>query len=299
MPTHLNQKKRTFKLATTSFILPDHIIPNVKILGKYFDEIELLIFESRPEHVLPAKKEVKELAILSEQMNVGYNIHLPIDISLTHELKSRRDQAGETVLKIMELFEPLNPSTHTLHLDLPDPVKKGLKQSPHPPAESKDIVQKWYDRTEKELGDLTGRISDPAALSVETLDFPFDIAAPLVEKFNLSVCLDAGHQIKYGYDLLKTFKKFSERISIIHLHGVDFSEKSIKDHTSLDRLPEKYLHQALSILKTYAGVVSLEVFNPENLNRSLSCLSAFFPDIEPIRSLQSPNSLVSKTYRIP
>jgi hypothetical protein len=35
-----------FKLATTSFIYPDDYIPNVKMLGPFVDEIELLLFES-------------------------------------------------------------------------------------------------------------------------------------------------------------------------------------------------------------------------------------------------------------
>ena len=35
-----------FKICTTSFIYPDHYIPNVKMLGPFVDEIELLVFES-------------------------------------------------------------------------------------------------------------------------------------------------------------------------------------------------------------------------------------------------------------
>jgi len=33
-----------FKLGTTSFIYPDGYVPNVKMLGPYMDEIELLFF---------------------------------------------------------------------------------------------------------------------------------------------------------------------------------------------------------------------------------------------------------------
>ncbi len=35
-----------FRLGTTSFIYPDHYLPNVKMLGPYLNEIELLLFES-------------------------------------------------------------------------------------------------------------------------------------------------------------------------------------------------------------------------------------------------------------
>jgi hypothetical protein len=43
--------------------------------------------------------------------------------------------------------------------------------------------------------------------------------------------------------------------------------------------------QVFTLLETYAGVVSLEVFNLENLNRSLGWLSGFFNNIpSPINS---------------
>jgi len=76
---------RSFKLGTTSFIFPDHIIPNVKKLGGFFDEIELLIFESQPASVLPSKADVKELLYLSQKHDLNYNIHLPTDVSLSGE----------------------------------------------------------------------------------------------------------------------------------------------------------------------------------------------------------------------
>ncbi|MBT8357208.1 MAG: sugar phosphate isomerase/epimerase, partial [Desulfobacterales bacterium] len=69
-----------FKLGTTSFIYQDDYIPNVKMLGPYIDEIELLLFESKPSS-LPNKKEIDELSLLSKEFDLSYNIHLPIDIS--------------------------------------------------------------------------------------------------------------------------------------------------------------------------------------------------------------------------
>ena len=67
-----------FKIGTTSFIYPDHIIPNVKILGRYLDEIELLLFESTPDS-LPSKEEITTLATLATELDLTYHIHLPLD----------------------------------------------------------------------------------------------------------------------------------------------------------------------------------------------------------------------------
>ncbi|MCP4721436.1 MAG: sugar phosphate isomerase/epimerase, partial [Desulfobacteraceae bacterium] len=121
MKENLPLPDRPFRLGTTSFIYPDHIIPNVRKIGAFFDEIELLVFESMP-GVLPSRSDVRELARLSEQLDLTYNIHLPTDISLTDPSGAQQAKAADTLLQVMELFSPLNPTTHTLHL----PMDKGV-----------------------------------------------------------------------------------------------------------------------------------------------------------------------------
>jgi len=268
---------KSFKLGTTSFIVPDHIIPNIKKLGPFFDEIELLVFESQPNEVLPSKDDIKELLHLSQKHDLTFNIHLPIDVSITHQLAKNRLKAGDVILKVMELFAPLMQTTYTLHLDMQKDIN--IKKS----IADQSLIKKWQDRVRQGLETFLPQVPNPEIISIETLDYPFDFVESFIEEFNLSVCLDAGHQIKYGYNLLQTFEKYKSKISIIHLHGVDFSQSKIKDHTSLDKLPEQYKNQVTTILNDYSDVVSLEVFNLENLNKSLIWLSKFFKDIKPVK----------------
>ena len=264
---------KPFKLGTTSFIFPDHIIPNVKKLGPVFDAIELLIFESQPAFVLPSKSDVEELLYLSLQHDIIYNIHLPIDVSLTSKSSGKRHKAKDALLNVIDLFKPLTPTTYTLHLDMPQKLKNDLA--------NQSRLEQWKQNICQGLEDLVKDMVDPGIISIETLDYPFSLIETLVEQFSLSVCIDAGHQIKYNYDLFQTFEKYKSKTSIIHLHGVAFLDHKIQDHTSLDKLPKKYFDQVQTILKKFTGVVSLEVFNLENLNRSLSLLSKIFNNIAP------------------
>ncbi|NOX33587.1 MAG: sugar phosphate isomerase/epimerase [Deltaproteobacteria bacterium] len=264
---------RPFKLGTTSFIFPDHIVPNVIKLGEFFDEIEILAFESQPAEVLPSKEDVKKLLYLSRELGLTYNIHLPIDLSLTLDSKGKRQRAADTLLRVLDLFAPVKPSTHTLHLDMPPDMKNDIK--------NQKKLENWKDNTCQGLNALLSKGLDPGMISVETLDYPFFMIETLVEEFGLSVCIDAGHQIKYGHNILKTFEKHKPRTSIIHLHGVVFYGPKILDHTSLDKLAESHMGKVVKILKNFTGVVSLEVFNKENLNRSLNFLSQVFKDIAP------------------
>ncbi len=256
-----------FKLGTTSFIFPDHILPNVLKLGKRFDEIELLLFESAPTEVLPTRNEIKQLAQLSRALDITYNIHLPIDISLTHPHALLRNQGIDRIKTVMDLCTGLNPSSFTLHLD--------YSEDNHLP----DTVSAWKDRVFQSTKQLIASGMAPKKISVETLNYPFAYLDDIIESQELSVCLDIGHVIKYGFDLEKLFQQHHARIEIIHLHGVDFSIAGGKDHTALDRLSESHLQTIMSILGRFDKVVSLEVFNKTHLDSSLETLGRFFNKI--------------------
>ena len=86
-----------FRLGTTSFIYPESYIPNVKMLGPYLDEIELLFMESNS---LPSKDQINELALLAKEYELTYNIHLPTDISIGASDSSIRLHAVETVKRV-------------------------------------------------------------------------------------------------------------------------------------------------------------------------------------------------------
>lgn len=259
---------RLFRLATTSFIYPDHIIPNVKKIGAFFDEIELLVFESQPADVLPSPLDIAELAALSQDLNVTYNVHLPVDISLTHGSGRERRKAADTIARVVELFEPAAPTTHTLHLEM-----DGVNHfSPANPVS-------WQENALDGLNLLIPHLPGPKTLSVETLDYPPRFLAPILASYDVDVCIDAGHHFKYGFDLEHSFNTFSGRIAVVHLHGVSAKGPEILDHLSLDRLDPDRFNLVVGLLRAYTGTVCLEVFGLEKLNRSLEKLADCFPDI--------------------
>lgn len=261
-------QKRRFKLATTSFIVPDHIIPNVEKLGPYFDEIELLVFESMPEDVIPSKDEVKRLLELSQEYNLSYNIHLPIDINPTDTAPEKRRQACDTLIKIKQRFASLPISTHTLHL----PMSRAVWSDPG----SRDRIHQWQEDAFSGMNMLLSSGIDISDISIETLEYPFEHVEPLIDTLDLGVCLDAGHLIKYGYDVERTFDTHHQKIPLIHLHGVDMTDPQKKDHLALDRLPVKILEKLMQKLGAYEGVVSLELFHKDKLIPSLAVLSNWF-----------------------
>ena len=278
----MNRFPRPFKLGTTSFIYPGMIVPNVERLGRAFDEIELLVFESRPYKgisVLPSKEEVESLAELSRELDVTYNIHLPVDVDLVDP--AQRELAVETLDRVVALMEPLNPSTHTLHLSMDRDLARRARDShgTDPDSELASKLDRWHDNAMAGLQALAARIPDLKIFTVETLDYPPLLLAPILDAFPVQLCMDVGHHFKYDFDPTVSFERWGDRIPLVHLHGVAPRGDKIQDHIGLDRLnPEKFAG-FIPLLASYGGRVSLEIFSLEHLNGSLGALASYFGGI--------------------
>jgi sugar phosphate isomerase/epimerase len=257
-----------FKLATTSFIYPDDYIPNVKMLGPFVDEIELLLFESHDIESLFPVSVVDQLQRLATDLNFSYNIHLPTDIAISvHDVRQQQD-AVETFTGIIQRLKPLAPSLFCLHV----PYNENDNQT--------TTINAWRDRVRSNMEYLLGNGIDPRAISIETLDYPLELIEDIVADLNLSICMDLGHLILQGNDIVNVFNRFSSRLSVIHLHGVEGN----RDHLSLDRLPQQYINPIIEILKRFTGIVSLEVFSYTHLKPSLQVLETWWNNFNETKS---------------
>jgi sugar phosphate isomerase/epimerase len=245
-----------FKIGTTSFIYPDLYVPNVKMLGPFVDEIELLLFESEPFSSLFSKTVLEDLQRLSEELKLTYNIHLPTDISISDPNPARQKQAIQTLIKIAERVAPLSPATYTLHVPYAAAGFDG------------DHIGKWQEAVYGNLEEIVASGVPANQIAIETLDYPLQMIARIVTDLELSICMDIGHLVLQGANLPFIFDTFYKSISIIHLHGIENG----KDHRPLDRLPKNLLDPVLKILNRFSGTVSLEVFGFEHLQASLNFL---------------------------
>ncbi|MGC8492178.1 MAG: cobamide remodeling phosphodiesterase CbiR [Syntrophobacteraceae bacterium] len=243
-----------FRIATTSYILPDEILPNVKFLGHYFDEIELVLFESGSESNLPAPDDVREMARIASDMEFSYNVHLPSDLFFGDPDRALRQKFCETALSFYERTLPLAPTCYVLHLD-----------SRKADGTIETDISAWAERVSESLGILQSKGMELERVSVENLEYPLQRIQPFVKEFGLSFCLDLGHLIRYGHDIAEQTALFSERIAMAHLHGVNNG----KDHTALCHIPDAQWETICRFLSGYRGGLSLEVFSLDDL--AVSC----------------------------
>ena len=155
---------------------------------------------------------------------------------------------------------PLAPSTFFLHI----PYEEDDAE--------KQTVAGWRERIRINLQQLLDGTIDASLLSIETLDYPLDMIEDIAMELNLCLCMDLGHLILYGYDIMEIFRKYSARVSSIHLHGVEKNQ----DHVELNRLPQRYIPAIMQILKHFQGILSVEVFSYHHLIPSLQALEKWW-----------------------
>lgn len=246
-----------FRIATTSFILPADYLPNVRMLAPHFDEIELLFFEAGDPD-FPSRSLIEALAAVGEATGVTYNVHLPVDLPICDAEAALRRRAVERLVGVIRRTQPLAATTHTLHWAYTETARDAGSR------------RRWHGRVAECAARLAGEALPGSRLSIETLDYPLEWVADLIEDHDLRVCLDVGHLTLCGIDLCEAFRRWERRCAIVHLHAAVDG----RDHRPLDRLTPASAAAVASLLARFRGTVSLEVFSLEALQRSLDRLPA-------------------------
>jgi sugar phosphate isomerase/epimerase len=246
-----------FRIGTTSFILPDHILPNVEFLKGKVDDVELLLFESSPPSSLPDEQVIARLAEVGEQDGMTYTVHLPLDLNCACASPEQRSQAVSTLCRIVALASPLDPWAYILHV-------------PHSPLDSV-ALSAWHRRATESIRTLLAAGIPPRVLCVENLDYPFVAIAPVIEELDLGVCLDTGHLMLNGGGCPVDFlARYRERVRVVHLQGV----LDGKDHQSLARMDRGVLRPLLAALTDdgIPRVITIEVFRLDRFRESIVTL---------------------------
>lgn len=248
-----------FRVGTTSYIIPDEILPNVEYLAPLVDDVELVLFETDEwGSNLPDAGQIARLRELALGYNLTYTVHLPLDLRLAED-----GSAGHVSLikarRVIEATAALEPFAYTLHLDA-----RELGDAP-----SAEALARWQENSARALETVGGWLPSPALLAVENLE-KWDPAwfAPALDRAPVSRTMDVGHLWLAGLDPIAFIPGWCPRARIVHLHGV-----GSRDHESLAHAPQGSLDAVVGLLAgCFEGVVTLEVFNQADFLSSLAAL---------------------------
>lgn len=252
-----------FRVGTTSYIVPDDILPNAEFLKGTVDDIELLLFESEEISNLPSPDTVRRLASIARDNDLTYTVHLPLDIDPASEDPQTRVRSVAKCLRIIGLTAPLDPFAYILHLYAPGAARFSQAEG-----------LSWQSRASDTVASLLRESGVPPHLfCAETLDFDFALAEPVVSEHGLSICLDIGHLWRCTFSVEDHLVRYLGRTRVVHLHGV----RDGKDHLDLSVLDPATLANVVAAIaadRAAPRVLTIEIFSEPDLERSLRALDA-------------------------
>jgi sugar phosphate isomerase/epimerase len=246
-----------FRLGTTSYVIPDDILPNARYLAGKVRDVELILFEvdDGPNN-LPSPEVIAELLQVAGECDLTFTVHLPLDLKLGED-GSEQDQSLVKARRVIECTRGLDPWAYILHLD-----GKSVRTS----TDSRAIGH-WQDQSVRALEIVSEWAGGAERLAVENLEtYPLDFIQPVLDRIPVSHCVDVGHLWLDGHDPLPYLRAALPRTRVIHIHGI-----AERDHRSLAFLPQDKVRAVWDelIRVGYSGVLTLEIFSEEDFTSSL------------------------------
>ncbi len=269
-------KNLPFRLGTSSYIIPDDILPNARYLAGKIRDIELVLFEvdDGPNN-LPSQEVLDELGKLASVFDLTFTVHLPLDLKLAED-GSTRDASLIKAKRVIDTTRQLNPWAYVLHLD-----GREVRHATDP-----DVLRRWQDQAVRALEVVAEWAGGPEKLAVENLEgYPPDFNQPVLDRIPVSRCVDVGHLWLDGVPVLPYLEKALPRTRVIHMHGI-----AERDHSSISHVPPAELDAVLrKLVADYRGVLTLEIFSEADF---LSSLPAIQSSLERISAAQAPLTFI-------
>lgn len=238
-----------FRVGATSFIFRDDVLPNVRLLARWVDDVEIVVYEYSAHSPMPDVQTLEELVALAELHDLTFTIHLPLDLRLAARDGCARCRSVARAAEVVQHMARVRPWAYVLHAE---------------EDETPECWAEWRRLAQDSLGRLADVVGSPELLCLENLENqPPDEPAYVADRVGTSTCLDVGHLFKAGCDVQPYLTGPLNRARVLHLHGWDGEG----DHRSLAVLPlrdQAVLDGALRA-GPYGGVATLEVFSPGDL----------------------------------
>ncbi len=255
-------KRFPFRIGTTSYIIPDEILPNVRYLAGQVDDVELVLFDNDdgPSNI-PDEATIHELHRVAQQHQLSYTVHLPLDLRLGEDGQEEHVSLRKAH-KVIELTLALEPWAFVAHLD-----GREVQASSDPAR-----IEAWNRQAARALEIVSAWTGSPANLAVENLEtYPLDFWDEVLRRVPAPRCIDIGHLWLDGRDPLPYLQKHLGNARVLHIHGIDG-----RAHKSLRHVPRPELARVLAYIVQagYSGVLSMEIFGEEDFHSSIDAIRA-------------------------
>ena len=250
----------------------DDLIHNVEVLSGLVKDIEVVLFHTPEINNIPTGREIDHLREIGERKEISFTIHFPASLEPAAEKKDLREESFEIAAEIVGRFSSLHPRHYILHLPFSKPTLVAIPDFYFPWKATEEWNQ-WSYRADEALTRFGSLLGPAESLLVENINYSPRFLEPFWKKGLCEFCLDMGHLLLGREAVSEILEQYLQVTRVIHLHGVE----GFKEHISLACLPSRKLQGWFQVLKkaAYQGVITLEVFDPRDLEESLNITRGF------------------------
>lgn len=234
-------------------------------------------------HVIPGsmtQEKIEELKEIKKKLNLTYSVHAPLwAVEPACPNEYIRTASAKTLLESIEMTLPLDPEVFVVHGT--GALASEFMRFKLPIAHKELIAIQFMSQAERTLEEILEKTDvDSKKIALETVEFPWSVTKEVINKLDLSICLDTGHlyafppyQLKSGKspDVIEFLRNNFTRLVSIHLHdGGRFSEGSPtltpRDHLALGKghLPYPQMLEYLQE-KKFKGPIVFEISLQDSL----------------------------------
>jgi sugar phosphate isomerase/epimerase len=251
-----------FRIGTTSYIIPQEILPNARFLAGVVEDVELVLFDfPDATNNYPSAAALAEMQDLARRTGLTYTVHLPLDVRLCAD-SGEPHPSMRKAQQVIHLTRALDPWAYVVHLD------------GHAERLSSDsaVLQRWSDQAVQALEIAAGWAGGADRLALENLEtYPLHFWDDVLRRAPVGCCVDIGHLWLDGHDPLPFLEGRLARTRVLHIHG-----RGERDHQSLAHVPTDELARVLAYLvrADYRGVLTLEIFGEQDFHGSMQAIQA-------------------------
>ncbi len=197
------------------------------------------------QHIIPnlfTPESINKLVDLKDEIGHSYTAHLPFwSIELASFNEHVRKGCIESTIESIELTKPLNPEAYVLHATGELGAYVSSLNYEGNVVQILCTVLSGYAATSIE--EIISRTEiDSRKLTIENVEFPFDVMRPVIDDLDVSICFDTAHllsEMSGTESIMDFYQTHKDRITEIHLQDGTITRYdgavAREDHIALGR----------------------------------------------------------------
>ncbi len=167
------------------------------------------------------RSDIAQLAEAKQELGLSYTVHLPLwSIEPSTPSRPVREGSVRAIVDIINATKPLDPEMYALHAT--GALAAEFYHMHLPETARPLLMQLFADNARESIKTIVQETGIPSRqLTIETIEFPFELTLQVAEALDTSITFDTGHVLS-GFsgpvDFFDALSRALPRLGEVHLH---------------------------------------------------------------------------------